>query len=175
MIVHYLRDVFAPGWTLGVLSVEYDGDLAYGLDGWRAANPRGPLPLGYIVEDRDRGLDSRDPATLAAKVQGKTAIPTGEYVVKTTWSNRFQRPMPLLHDVPGFRGIRVHTGNNADHTEGCMLPALARDVAAGTTSKSAPLCAWLYARIAECEARGEAVRWRVARDIPAWAAFTGPG
>lgn len=172
MIVHHIRDVFAPGWTLGVLSVEYDGDLAYGRDGWRAGNPRGPLPLGYIVEDRDRGLDSRDPATLARKVAKETCIPTGEYVVKTTWSNRFNKPMPLLHDVPGYRGIRVHRGVSAGWTEGCVMPALTRDLATGRTGGSDEATAWLYARIAECEARGEAVRWRVSRDIPAWAAFS---
>jgi hypothetical protein len=42
------------------------------------------------------------------KVYGKTAIPKGEYVVTITYSPKFRRNMPLVNNVKGFEGIRLH-------------------------------------------------------------------
>lgn len=55
------------------------------------------------------------------KIPGKTAIPLGKYEVRITWSPRFKKHLPLLIDVPGFDGIRIHPGNDHTHTEGCLL------------------------------------------------------
>ena len=55
------------------------------------------------------------------KVFGDTAIPYGIYKVIVNDSNKFKRRMPLLLDVPSFRGIRIHAGNNTSDTLGCIL------------------------------------------------------
>lgn len=57
------------------------------------------------------------------KIPGKTAIPAGEYTVIVTHSPTFKRALPLLLNVPGFAGVRIHGGNKPEHTRGCILVA----------------------------------------------------
>ena len=76
-----------------------------------------------VLEDVDRGLDSSmsESEILEKKVKGQTAIPTGHYVINITYSPKYKRMMPLLLDVKGFSGIRIHSGNTSKDTEGCLL------------------------------------------------------
>ncbi|MDR2594557.1 MAG: DUF5675 family protein [Fibromonadaceae bacterium] len=73
-----------------------------------------------VCEDAVRG--DGDPATVQQwKIKGETAIPYGAYKVRKTYSNRFQKEMWELQNVPGFAGIRIHAGNTHKDTEGCLL------------------------------------------------------
>lgn len=60
------------------------------------------------------------------KVYGQTAIPCGTYEIRITYSPRFRRDLPLLIGVPGFSGVRIHAGNDAGDTEGCLLTGRVR-------------------------------------------------
>jgi hypothetical protein len=55
------------------------------------------------------------------KIKGQTAIPAGRYYVDLTRSNRFQRVLPELMTVPGFTGVRIHSGNTIADTDGCLI------------------------------------------------------
>jgi hypothetical protein len=73
----------------------------------------------YSLEDVRREVKG-EPVT-KWKIPGKTAIPEGIYGIAVTMSLRFKRDLPLLLNVPGFEGVRIHPGNTAADTEGCIL------------------------------------------------------
>ena len=82
--------------------------------------------LCETLEDKIRDLkdlnhdgDFDDPGE--GKIYGETAIPCGRYQVIVTWSSKFEKRLPELLHVPGFTNIRIHSGRNAKHTEGCIL------------------------------------------------------
>ena len=75
------------------------------------------------------------------KVYGKTAIPRGEYEIVINFSEKYQRPMIQVMNVPMFEGIRVHSGNKAEDTEGCILVGTSRskDWISGSVKAFTPL------------------------------------
>lgn len=89
------------------------------------------------------------------KVYGETAIPYGKYHVVVTDSVRFQRPLPLVCGVPDFTGIRIHPGNTAADTHGCLLVGVHRQSNAITESRIAFDA--LFPKIRDAIARGEEV------------------
>ena len=112
-------------------------------------------PFCFTLEDVVR------PA--GVKVQNETAIPAGRYRVRMTWSNRFKKPMPELMNVPMFAGVRIHGGNTAEDTEGCILIGMHRSRSAIDTC--APACEAVYKLIDDAEKQGEV--WITIRDSKA--------
>ena len=98
------------------------------------------------LEDTDRGLAHSMPLWQIEqkKVYGMTAIPTGAYDVLMTyspkiasksWAKSYNGRLPLIHGVPGFSGVRIHPGNTAADTLGCIL--VGRNTVAGKVTQSA--------------------------------------
>ena len=99
----------------------------------------------------------------AYKIKGKSAIPEGQYAVVISYSPKFKQWLPLLLGGPEFNkkwsGIRMHAGNSAKDTEGCILVGENKEVGKVLNSRK-----WLYElkqRIVEAKDRGEPVRMTV--------------
>lgn len=75
----------------------------------------------YILEDCVRENPIGSPVE-KWKIPHVTAIPYGKYNVAWDWSERFKRKTIHLLDVPGYKGIRVHPGNEDVSTDGCQIP-----------------------------------------------------
>ena len=77
-----------------------------------------------VLEDPDRGLQNSMSLEeiQKIKIKGNTCIPYGTYDITITYSPRFKKNLPLLLNVKGFEGIRIHSGNTPKDTEGCLLP-----------------------------------------------------
>lgn len=85
-----------------------------------------------VLEDKDRGLTSGMPTTeiYKRKTYGQTAIPTGRYEVrlsyspkyaKRPWAAKYKGLIPEIMEVPGFSNVRLHVGNSSADTSGCPL------------------------------------------------------
>lgn len=123
-----------PDVTIGSLSV--DGD-------WQC----------WVCEDAVRELPGK--SVYQWKVPGQTAIPYGTYKIDITPSNRFKRDLPILLSVPGFDGIRIHPGNTAADTEGCLLPGL--DRMAKSVGRSRMAFDALFSKLKEAKNKGEPI------------------
>ena len=95
----------------------------------------------------------------AYKIKGKSAIPEGRYAVVISFSPKFKAWLPLLLGGPEFnrkwKGIRIHAGNTAKDTQGCILVGENKEVGKVLNSRK-----WLYElkhHIVEAKDRGEAV------------------
>lgn len=76
------------------------------------------LHFGFTCEDEDRHLET---VGIKEKIHGRTAISRGTFPLEVTFSSRFKRELPYVAGVPGFEGIRIHGGNRAEDSLGCIL------------------------------------------------------
>ena len=109
------------------------------------------------MEPTARKLTSRMPQTVIRrhKIIGKTAIPTGRYRILITRSRQFGRWLPLLLNVKGFEGIRIHAGNKPEDTKGCILLGFNRRK--GYVLNSTQCVQQLMGRMTEAMEKGERV------------------
>ena len=132
MELELIRDIFSENSTTGKLFV--NGEFQC-----------------FTLEDKDRSLTTEMPLSEIEekKVYGKTAIPKGRYKVIINHSEHFNRDLPLLLNVPGYAGVRIHPGNVPADTLGCILVGQARSVDQVINSRSAfaPLADKLTAAI----------------------------
>lgn len=141
MRIEHVRNEFSDTETLGTILAVYDSGTGE-----------------YIcesLEDEDRRLEDNP----HAKVPGETAIPRGTYEMAWTWSNRFQRFMLELLNVPGYIGVRIHAGNSHLDTDGCVLVGERRD--SGRVLRSRAALAKLEALVVPLLQRGEKVTWTI--------------
>lgn len=91
------------------------------------------------LEDTDRGLSQEMPTGRinSIKVYGHTAIPRGIYKVVLSvskkfkgkpWAKRYNGLVPEILNVKGYSGVRIHPGNRAADTLGCILPGYNKKV-----------------------------------------------
>lgn len=131
---------FDPDVTIGSLSI--DGDFE-----------------AWICEDAVREVPGRPVSEW--KVPGKTAIPFGIYSIDITLSARFKCDLPLLLAVPGFSGVRIHPGNTAADTEGCLLPGAMR--LAKSVGQSRAAFAALFSKLRVAHSKREPITIEVVR------------
>lgn len=117
------------------------------------------------LEDKDRGLtqDMREDDIRKRKVYGQTAIPTGRYVVGFTYSPKFSQcsyaqgggKIPLVYGVKGFNSIRMHSGNSAKDSEGCVI--LGENKAVGMVLNSVKTCENVFFEMYKAYLRNEVI------------------
>ncbi len=113
------------------------------------------------LEDEDRGLSASMPLEelLTRKIKGQTAIPTGIYQVVMSYSPRFKKMLPLIMNVPAYEGVRIHSGNTARDTEGCIL--CGRNTKVGMVTNSRYWTGKVIKMIQEAASRKEQVKIRI--------------
>ena len=88
--------------------------------------------LCETLEPTDRGMKDNMSLTELKfrKVTNRTAIPTGRYQIRltyspkfgnTVWGRRYGNKCIQLMDVKCFMGVRIHPGNKVEDTSGCVL------------------------------------------------------
>jgi hypothetical protein len=117
----------------------------------------------YILEDKDRGINNTLTLEqiLRVKVYGKTAIPYGRYEVDWTMSARFKVFMPILLNVVGYSGIRIHKGNTEVDSLGCLLCGTRK--LSNRITESTIATNKLYAKIEAAKKQGQRIYITIVR------------
>ena len=101
----------------------------------------------------------RDYAHGGRKIKGRSAIPEGRYAVVISYSPKFKQWLPILLGGPEFnrewQGVRIHAGNTAKDTQGCIL--VGENSQVGCVLNSRHWLNELKQKIVEAKDKGEAV------------------
>ena len=101
----------------------------------------------------------RDYAHGGRKIKGRSAIPEGRYAVVISYSSKFKQWLPILLGGPEFnrewQGVRIHAGNTAKDTQGCIL--VGENSQIGFVFNSRHWLNELKQKIVEAKDKGEAV------------------
>ena len=103
------------------------------------------IRFSETLEDKDRGLKSTMSVSeiTSKKIYGQTAIPTGTYNIKMTYSSKFSNrdwgkkykgQVPQIMDVKGYTGVWIHPFNTAEESLGCI--AVGRNLEKGKVLQS---------------------------------------
>ena len=149
------------GYTIGRLSLSPDpSPIGRGEGNHDSYSDIKASPMGGGMEGASYFCDTLEPTWRdykhgAQKIMGISAIPEGRYAVVITWSPRMKQWLPLLLGVPMFSGIRIHAGNTAADTAGCIL--VGENLKKGMVLNSRIWLKRLKEKIVEAKARGEGV------------------
>lgn len=116
MIIQVERIYYYPFVTIGHMSIDNDF-------------------FCYTLEDTVREI--KGVPVEKWKIPGVTAIPYGDYEVTLSRSNRFKKVLPEVLNVPGFSGVRIHSGNKHEDTEGCILVGMKKNITTISDSRIA--------------------------------------
>ena len=124
--------------------------------------------FGNTLEDKDRGLKQTDSIAtiMKIKVYGETAIPTGRYEIDMhNYSPKFGASswyksvckgyVPLIKNVPGFVGVRIHTGNTALDSWAC--PLVGKNSIKGQLTQSKEYFKKIYKEMQKADEAGEKI------------------
>jgi hypothetical protein len=132
------REIFTEQSTIGTLTINGEFEC-------------------FILEDKDRGLSDALSLEqiLKVKVYGKTCIPYGRYEIDWTMSARFKKMMPILLNVKGYSGIRIHKGNTELDSLGCLLCGTRKK--SNMITESTLATKNLYAKIEAAKKQGQRI------------------
>ena len=138
------REIFTEQSTIGTLTINGEFEC-------------------FILEDKDRGLSDALSLEqiLKVKVYGKTCIPYGRYEVDWTMSARFKKMMPILLNVKGYSGIRIHKGNTEIDSLGCLLCGTRKK--SNMITESTLATKNLYAKIEAAKKQGQRIYITIVR------------
>ena len=84
--------------------------------------------IGHLYLNDTYICDTLEDPIRKTKIKHITGIPQGSYSCTWTISPRFSnqsfyagKKLALLNNVPGYEGVRIHVGNSAKDTDGCIL------------------------------------------------------
>lgn len=95
----------------------------------------GPKFICDVLEDEIREVVGRPVSEW--KVYGKTAIPAGSYALSLANGSKFGPETITVDGVEGFELIRIHGGNDAGDTLGCLLPGTRNSASTVSGSQTA--------------------------------------